>query len=355
MVRGVGNVLYRSLLAEFGEPVAVLRAPRSRLEQAGVRAEVAAAIAAFDRWSQVEDQLRRVQRSGAALVTWSDPRYPALLRQIHDPPPFLFVRGELGEGEEIAVAVVGTRAPSAYGRHMTRVLCEGLARMGITVVSGLARGIDAEAHQAALRAGGRTMAVLGSGIDVVYPAEHHSLFQSIASRGAAMTEFLMGTTPEAENFPHRNRIISGLSLGTVVVEATERSGSLITAQYASEQGREVFAVPGPVGARSRGPHRLIQQGAKLTEKVEDIVEEIAPRLLAAAAQQRREEPASEREQRILGCLDEQPAHVDEIIARAGVPAAEVLEVLLALELEGRVQQLPGKFFAAAPGAERGGG
>ncbi len=347
MVRGVGSVVYRSLLRELGDPAAVLAAGARRLEAVGVRPEVARAIAAFDGWEAVESQLRRLERSRARLLTWVDESYPASLQEIHDPPPFLFLFGDLLPEDQVAVAVVGSRSPSPYGRQMTRALCAGLARLGITVVSGLARGIDAEAHQATLRGGGRTIAILGSGIDVVYPGEHHGLFRAIAQNGAVMTEYLMGVTPEAENFPSRNRIISGLSLGTLVVEATERSGSLITAQYALEQGREVFAVPGPVGARSRGPHQLIKQGAKLSERVEDVVEEIAPQLLPRV--RRADLPLAEPtelERQVLEQLSEEPTHVDSIIGRSGLAAPQILGALSSLEVKGWVRQQPGKLFAA---------
>ena len=357
MVRGVGSVVYRSLLETIGEPAEVFRTSRTRLEAVGVRSEVARAIASFDQWTVVEQQILRIRRSRARLVTWADASYPAGLREIHDPPAFLFVAGDIHPDDELAVAVVGSRSCSTYGRQMTSRLCEALASLGVVVISGLARGIDAEAHQASLRAGGRTIAVMGSGIDVVYPAEHHGLFRAIVERGAVMTEFFMGTTPEAENFPSRNRIISGLAMGTLVVEATERSGSLITAQYATEQGREVFAVPGPVGARSRGPHQLIKQGAKLTERVEDIIEEIAPRLLAQAGQ-RSPVPAdvpTDMEQRLLECMSEEPQHIDPIINRAGLTAPQALELLLSLEIKGWVRQLPGKHFASTvSGSQRAG-
>jgi len=243
------------------------------------------------------------------------------------------------------VAVVGSRDASPYARHMTAVLSEGLASRGLTIVSGLARGIDAAAHDAALRAGGRTVAVLGSGIDVVYPSEHHRLHMRIAQTGAVVSEYPMGTQPDAENFPARNRIISGLSLGTVVVEASERSGSLITAQFAAEQGRDVFAVPGPVGARTRGTHQLLRQGAALAESADDVLREIAPHLRSAA---RPPAPSlSELETAIVAQLDALPRSVDELIARTGLPAGRVLETLLVLELRGVVCQLPGQCFARA--------
>jgi DNA processing protein len=345
LVRGVGPVVYQGLLRAFGAPGAVFDASVHALECAGVRAEVARAIRAFNEWALVDTQLERVAQAGATLMTWNDPNYPANLRQIHDPPPFLFVRGALQLRDTMAVAVVGSRNVSAYGLRITRELTEGLVRYGVTVVSGLARGTDAAAHWATLRAGGRTIAVMGSGIDVVYPSEHHALFQAIVGQGAVVTELFMGAQPDAENFPNRNRIISGLTLGTLIVEAAEKSGSLITATLAAEQGRDVFAVPGAVGERTRGTHRLIRDGAKLTERAEDIVEEIAPQLLSHVA------PAAPvdldaDEAALLACMRHETLHIDALITRTGLPPAAVLQTLLALELKGVVQQMPGKYFAA---------
>jgi DNA processing protein len=345
MVPGIGNVLGVGLVRAFRSVEAVFEARDQDLQIAGVRREVRTALRRFDRWREVDAQLARLDRAGGRLVTWDDASYPDLLRQIHDPPLFLFVLGELTAQDACAVAVVGSRDASPYGRHMTAVIGEGLAGRGITVVSGLARGIDAAAHDAALRAGGRTVAVLGSGIDVVYPSEHHRLHMRIAKTGAVVSEYPMGTQPDAENFPARNRIISGLSLATVVIEASERSGSLITAHCAVEQGREVFAVPGPVGARTRGTHQLIRQGAGLAESADDVLGEIAPHLRAAPAS-----PAvnlTDLETAIVAQLDELPRSVDDLIARTGLPAGSVLETLLVLELRGVVRQLPGQCFARA--------
>lgn len=345
-VRGVGPVVYQGLLRACGEPAAVFAANAHALECAGVRSEVARAIRTFDEWAAVDAQLECLARSGATLVTWNDSAYPSNLREIHDPPPFLFVLGDLLPRDLMAVALVGSRNVSAYGLRMTRELAEGLVRLGVTVVSGLARGTDAAAHWTTLRAGGRTIAVMGSGIDVVYPSEHHALFRAISQQGAVVTELPMGTQPDAENFPNRNRIISGLSLGTVIVEAAARSGSLITATLAAEQGREVFAVPGAVGERTRGTHRLIRDGAKLTERAEDVVEEIAPQLLTRAAPAAPVELDTD-EAALVTCMRHETLHVDTIITRSGRPPATVLQLLLALELKGIVQQLPGKQFVAS--------
>ena len=345
MVRGVGPVVYQALVRAFAHPRAVLEASEHALICAGVRPELARAIRRFAEWNDVDRQLDRLQRSGASLVTFDSPQYPVNLRHIHDPPPFLFVQGELQARDALAVAVVGSRSVSPYGLRVTRDIAEGLARYGVTVVSGMARGTDAQAHWTALRAGGRTVAVMGSGIDVVYPSEHHSLFRTIPRQGAVMSELLLGTKPDAENFPGRNRIISGLSLGTVVIEAAERSGSLITATLATEQGRDVFAVPGPIGERTRGTHRLIRDGAKLTERVEDILEELAPQLLSGAARRDPVDLAGD-DAAVVQCMRHETVHVDEVITRSGLPAARVLQALLALELKGVVQQLPGKYFVA---------
>jgi DNA processing protein len=347
MVRGVGPVVYHNLLRAFGTPAAVFEAGADTLECAGLREDLARAVHRFDGWRAVDDQLEALARSGAALVTWNDSLYPANLRQIHDPPPFLFVQGRLEARDAMAIAVVGSRQVSAYGLRVAREISEGLVRYGVTVVSGMARGSDAQAHWTALRAGGRTIAVLGSGIDVVYPSEHHALFQAIARQGAAVTELMMASQPDAENFPNRNRIISGLALGTVVIEATEKSGSLITATLAAEQGREVFAVPGAIGEPTRGTHRLIREGAKLTERAEDVLEEIAPQLLSRAPVRGPVE-LTPTEAAVIECMRHETVHIDSIITRSGLAPSTVLQTLLDLELKGVVQQLPGKHFVAAP-------
>lgn len=346
LVKGVGPVVYQGLLRAFVTPAAVFAAPAHALECAGVRPEVGRAIRRFSDWSRVEEQLRCIEQSAVQVLTWNDVSYPALLRQIHDPPPLLFVRGDFAASDALAVAVVGSRRASAYGLRMARELSDGLARCGITVVSGLARGTDAQAHWAALRGGGRTIAVLGSGIDVVYPSEHKALSQKIAECGVVVTEMLMGTQPDAENFPARNRIISGLALGTLVIEAAEKSGSLITARFALEHGREVFAIPGAVGEGTRGTHRLLRDGAKLTERVEDILEELAPQLVPRA---RRPEPPplTPREEQLRRLFGPTPVHIDDLIESSALPSAEALETLLSLELKGVVEQLPGKYFLAS--------
>jgi DNA processing protein len=356
MVRGVGNVTYRELLGRFGSPQAALSAPIEALMAAGVHTEVARAIATFDQWRVVETALRNITKAGVRLVTRLSPDYPENLTHLHDPPPFLYVRGSLVPADRLAIALVGSRFASAYGRGVARDLAQGLAAKGVTVVSGLARGIDIEAHRATIEAKGRTIAVLGSGLDIIYPNEHRSLAAEIPSYGAVVSEFPLGSKPDAVHFPYRNRVISGLTLGTVVVEAAENSGSLITARLALEQNREVFAVPGVItSVRSRGPHKLIKDGAKLVENVDDILQEIAPALLPTATVRPPEpSPPLAPHERLLAGLFEQNAnnssdslHVDALIARSGLTPARVLEVLLELELKGIVSQLPGMHFTLA--------
>lgn len=347
-IRGVGNVTYRELLERFETPHAALHAPVAALVDAGIHPTIAQAISAFDQWKAVDMQVQKLLQKGVRLVTRKDGNYPVNLTHVHDPPPFLYMRGSLLPEDRVAIAIVGSRAASAYGRTMAQALARGLAERGVTVVSGLARGIDAEAHRTALTAGGRTIAVLGSGVDVIYPSEHRGLAEEITKSGAVVSEFSLGSKPEAMHFPYRNRVISGLTLGTVVVEATEKSGSLITARCAMEQNREVFAVPGNVTTgRNQGPHRLIKEGAKLVETVEDILSEIAPTLVTTPLPTPSSPPITLEpdEERLLGVLEGDPIHVDAVIAKSGFSAARVLEMLLGLELKGAVTQLPGTHFA----------
>ena len=360
LVRGVGNVTYRQLLERFASPREILRASPAMLTEAGISARIAREIAAFDQWQAVEAELEHLAGLNARLVTQTESEYPERLRQIHDPPPFLYIRGRFTSQDDLAIALVGARTASTYGRKMARELAHELAGCGVCVVSGLARGIDSEAHQAALEAGGRTIAVLGSGLDVMYPREHIALAERIAESGAVVSEFSFGSQPEAGNFPYRNRVISGISLGTVVVEATEKSGSLITAQCALDQNREVFAVPGPVTAsRSRGPHRLIKDGAKLVESIDDILSEIAPALARKDRDEKNEisvpvVPLEPDEERVFQLFPEEAVHVDTLITGSRLAPARVLEVLLGLELKGIVTQQPGMYFIATTGNQRGG-
>jgi DNA processing protein len=351
-VKGLGCVTFKKLAAHFDDPTAAFSSTVSELSAIeGVDAAVIAQILGFAQWQEVDQEIDRVERAGAALIPFTSSEYPTRLRMIADPPPLLYVKGRLCAEDNKAIAVVGSRSASEYGRRVARNLCRELASLGFTVISGLARGLDGAAHEATLNAGGRTLAVLGSGIDRPYPPEHAHLYHRISESGAVISEFPMGTGPLAFNFPARNRLISGLSLGVVVVEATERSGSLITAALALEQGREVFAVPGEAGAsRSRGTHRLIREGAKLVESAADIVEEIAPQLLNRARLSRSSAPRALPEQaraearKVFALLQERPAQIDEVIERSGLSPAEVSEILLDLELQGYVRQFAGKRY-----------
>ena len=351
-VQGLGCVSFKKLAGHFGDPTEALSASTAALaEIQGLDQSVIDGLRNFSAWDEAEKEIIRAEKAAVKIVPFTDSSYPARLRMIPDPPSLLYLKGEIRRDDEKAVAVVGSRSTSDYGRRVTRDLCRGLASLGFTVVSGMARGIDGTAHETSLNAGGRTIAVLGSGVDRVYPAEHDKLYRRISENGAVISEFPMGTRPLAFNFPARNRLISGLSLGVVVVEATEKSGSLITAALALEQGREVFAVPGEVGAsRSRGAHRLIRQGAKLVETVDDIVEEIAPQLLVRSGKTlsapRRTLPQNlgDEFQRIFGLFQERPLQIDEVIESSGCSASRVSEILLELELQGYIKQLPGKKY-----------
>src|SRR5438445_8448440 len=351
-VKGLGGLSVKKLAAHFVDPTRVFSASAEELQQVpGLDKSVIEGLVNFSGWEQIETEIRRIRQAEVTIVPFTDVRYPARLRMIADPPPFLYVKGEIRAEDDKAVAVVGSRSASDYGRKVTRDLSRGLAALGFTVVSGLARGIDGTAHETALRCGGRTIAVLGSGVDRAYPPEHAALYRRISQNGAVVSELPVGTRPMAFNFPPRNRLISGLSLGVVVVEATEKSGSLITAALALEQGREVFAVPGEVGSsRSRGAHRLIRKGAKLVETVEDIIEEIAPQLLDRSGSATQRAPrllpqnASDAARKIFALLQENSLQVDQVIERTGMSAAQVLEALLDLELQGYLRQLPGKRY-----------
>jgi len=333
------------LVERFGTPDAVLDATLSALERADVPAETAAAIR--EGRARARTELASLARAGARVVAWSDEAYPRQLREIPDPPLVLAVRGTLVD-DEPAVAVVGTRQASEYGRRIAAEIASGLAGVGVTVVSGLASGIDGTAHQAALAAGGRTVAVFGTGIDRVYPRWHRELAESIVGQGALVSEFPCGAEPMKFHFPRRNRVISGLALGTVVVEAAEESGSLITAKFAVEQNRDVFAVPGPADApRHRGPNRLIREGARLITCAKDVLEELLPALAPRLVERRAaaaEASLTPSERRVFEAVGPDGGHVDEVIRRTAAPAPAVLETLLALELRGLVHQLPGKRF-----------
>jgi DNA processing protein len=394
-IHGAGPRTCRLLLERFGSAEQVFKTSEAEIAAAGVPRPLARAIASFSEFDPFEKELCELPRLSARLVRWTDSDYPSNLKHISDPPPYLFARGVLTDDDRGAVAVVGARTASEAGLRMAERLGFELAAHGFIVVSGLARGIDGAAHRGALQASGRTIAVLGCGIDVAYPPEHRQLGETIVEQGGAiLSELPLGTPPAPENFPSRNRILSGLSLGVVIVEAAEKSGSLITARLALEQDRQVFAVPGsPMSGKTRGSNRLIKQGAVLVECVEDVIEDLAPQLVGLSSKTNVETSAapsvttqlrpstahpassgkggrsvnvvsegraagadeafpgsageeSEQIKAILNCLtNAERLHVDAVIESCQLSPQIVLRLLLELELRGMVVQHPGKLFS----------
>ncbi|MBI4498865.1 MAG: DNA-protecting protein DprA [Chloroflexi bacterium] len=346
---GVGPVRFGLLESYFGDLEAAWRASGAELQRAGLDSRTVQTI--LDQRSAVtpEAELARLEQHRTQALTWHDPGYPSRLKEVHDRPPVLYVRGSLTTQDELAVAVVGTRRATAYGREAASRLSADLARNGVTVVSGLARGIDTEAHRAALEAGGRTLAVFGCGLDVVYPPENLRLAQAILERGALLSEHPLGTRPEAGHFPRRNRIMSGISLGVLVVEGDMKSGARNTAQHALEQDREIFAVPGSVFASSSElSHWLIQQGAKLVTRVEHLLEEL--NLKAVAQQLEMKEllpPLGAEEELLLAQLSAEPVHIDAVRRSVGLPTATVSSTLALLELKGLVRHIGGMNYVLA--------
>jgi DNA processing protein len=339
-VRGIGAVRLNRLWETFGDLERAWNAPAEALKEAGLGPQILAALLHERETLDPDAEMRRIEERGFRLVTWDDEGYPIRLKEIPQPPPVLYLWGEMGPQDRWATAVVGTRQPTAYGQSVARELAAALAANGVTVVSGLARGIDALSHRAALEAGGRTLAVLGSGLDQIYPPEHEKLAQEIAKNGAILTDYPLGTKPEPGNFPPRNRIISGLALAVVIVEAGEGSGALITADFAADQGREVFAVPGPIFNRaSRGTNRLIKAGARPLTSPEDVLEVLNMDVVARYETAAEELPEDDTERRVLEALSSDPVHVDELRARVGLPVAEINASLTMLELKGRARQV----------------
>lgn len=349
LVSGIGPAKLQALLDYYGELGPAWNAPEDELRRIGLDRRAIVSL----REAQAIDldaYRQRVQAAGIEILTWQSERYPRLLREVASAPPVLYVAGRLQEMDSWSVAVVGTRRLTPYGRQIARELVAGLARNNVTIVSGLARGIDGIAHKTALDVGGRTIAVLGSGLASIYPPEHRGLARKIidADQGALITEYALDTPPDAKNFPPRNRIISGLSLGTIVVEAGDRSGALITADFAVEQNREVFAVPGNINSyASRGPNRLIQQGAKLVTGVEDVLEELNLTMVTQQVAVQMALPESAEEAALLAHLSPQPVHVDELTRVTGLSSAQVGSTLALMELKGMVQQVGGMKYALA--------
>ncbi len=347
-VLGIGPARLRALLDFFGGVAEAWHADAASLFEIGLDRRSVDNLLAARRSFDLAGELERLQQAAVKVLTWDSDDYPINLRNIHDPPPVIYVKGELLPEDDWAVAVVGTRQASVYGKEAARHLAADLARNGVTVVSGLAAGIDAVAHQAALDAGGRTLAVLGSGVDIIYPEQNRRLAEQLVTQGALVSEYALGTRPERSNFPPRNRLISGLSLGTVVVEAGARSGALITADFAAEQGREVFAVPGSIFQRScEGTNRLIQDGAKPVLTINDVLEELNLAQITQQAEVRATVPTTPIERAVLDLLSAEPTHVDELGRAADLPAPAVSSTLALLELKGLARQVGGMSYVLA--------
>ncbi len=351
LIPEVGAATFHRLVKGLGSAEAVLTASMEALEQVpGVSREVARAVSDFPWREALERELRVIETRGLGLLRLGDEGYPESLAAIYSPPPVVYLRGTILPQDRVAVAIVGSRKATSYGIAMAERIGGELAQRGVTIVSGMARGIDAAGHRGALDVGGRTIAVLGCGLGVTYPPEHADLSDQIVANGAVLSEFPVFAPPKPDHFPRRNRIISGLTLGVVVVEAGTESGALITANYALEQGREVFAVPGQVTARSsRGCHLLIKAGAKLTEDWEDIWEEIEPQVgpplevgIRAAAGS---PPLEQEEVMVVDALEAGPLQIDDLIGRTRLPAGQMASLLLSLMLKGVIEELPGKSFA----------
>lgn len=344
----MGGVALRGILAAFGSAVQAWEAgPQALQAVPGISAGMAQAMRRFPRAQALQEDQARVAEAGVRVIVWGDADYPARLQEIASAPPVLYLRGTLEPGDNAAVSIVGARHATAYGEAVAGELAAELSRRGLTIVSGLARGIDAAAHRGALEAGGRTLAVLGNGLDQVYPPEHRGLAAGVANQGALLSEFPLGTPPLRLHFPRRNRIISGLALGVIVVEAGVDSGALITAHHALEQGREVFAVPGRVHARySEGSNRLIKAGAKLVETWEDVLSELVPQLRRQGAGRPTPPPPAltSAEEQVFNILAEGPLHIDALIVRAGLAGGRVASALVGLEMKGLVRELSGKVF-----------
>jgi DNA processing protein len=340
-VSRVGRVRFQQLEDHFGSIAEAWRATPGELRAAGLDSSAVTAITSTREAIDPDAEVEALDRAGVRAFTWHDEEYPRALREIFDRPPVLFVKGTLLPSDEWAVAVVGTRRVTVYGRQVAEEMARGLALNRVAVVSGLARGVDAIAHRAAMQAGGRTLAVLASGLDVIYPPEHKRLAGEIVERGALISDYPLGTQPKADYFPRRNRILSGLSLGVLVVEGDIKSGALITARQALEQNREVFAVPGPIySPGSRGTNKLIQDGeAKLTLEVQDVLAELNLSMASHQIEMAELVPADETESVLLRHLGAEPVHVDEVRRECGLPIATVTSALAMLELKGLVRQV----------------
>lgn len=350
-IPGVGATRIRALVAHFKSTENIFNVPLKQLTAVeGIDVKTAQSIKAYSDFEYGTRQLEKISHEGGDLIHFWDERYPENLKRIYDPPAFIFVKGTLAKQDKYAIAIVGTRLPSNYGKVVAEKIAKELAQKCLVIVSGLARGIDTISHWTAVQSGGRTLAVLGSGLDHIYPGENKKLAEKIAEQGALISEFPMGTGPDAVNFPRRNRIISGLALGTVVVEAGLKSGALLTANYALEQNREIFAVPGNITSpKSLGTNQIIKDGAKLISSSNDVLLELEPQLkhyLKEDEAKRKKLPddLTGLEKALLNNLSNEPIHIDKLAKLNGKSTAETLSMLLPLEFKDLVKQLPGKLF-----------
>jgi len=346
---GIGSARIRALVSHFHTAQAALSATLPELCQVpGIERTLAESILRDDFLEFVEAQLAILAREQAQVLTFWDRDFPPLLKRISDPPVLLFCKGRLQANDQNALAIVGTRGPTQYGKMAAERMARELAAQGLTIVSGLARGVDTIAHRTALQHGGRTIAILGSGLDVFYPPENEKLFNEICAAGAVLSEYPFGAKPDAVNFPRRNRIISGLALGVLVVEAGLDSGAMITANLALEHNREVFAIPGSIfNPKSAGPHRLLQEGAKLVQSIDDVLVELHAQLNlfgSADFENKATVELDEQSTKIYAALSSDPRHVDELNRQLQMPPAQLMSLLLGLEFKNLIKQLPGKLF-----------
>ncbi len=348
-VKGVGGASIRALIERFKSPKEICRANIKALTTVPrVTSEIAQAVKNAQTMTFGDQQLATAEKLKVKILAYWTPAYPDLLRRIPDPPVVLFVNGDLEKLNGFNIAIVGTRSPTVYGKRVTEKLAKDLVAEGALIISGLARGVDAAAHIQTLKSGGRTVAILGTGLDILYPPENSAIAEKIVRSGALISEFPFGTKPDATNFPRRNRIISGMSLGVIVVEARERSGALITAHLALEQNREVFSIPGSIfSAQSAGTHALLKEGAKCVTHIGDILEELPKQGELFARQELTENTMlsmSPQEKEIFRKLSREPLHIDALSRSSGKTPSELLSILLQLEFSGAVKQLPGKMF-----------
>jgi DNA processing protein len=349
-IKGIGNVTFKNLLSRFGDPVKIMEASKSELSDVnGLKKETVQDIVNRRFEIDPEKELKKSESCGARIVTFNDPEYPAPLREMHDPPMIIYMKGADIPQNRTFIAVVGSRNATHYGLKVAEELGQGLARRGVGIVSGMALGIDAESHWGCLTGKGFTVAVLGNGIDIIYPVNNRKLYEKIVECGTVISEFPIGTSPSPSNFPQRNRIISGLSRGVLVVEATKNSGSLITASIALDQGKDVFAVPGSIESyKSRGCHFLIKHGAMLVENADDIMEGLGmnyPGIPKADSLAQKILPEmNDVEKIVFNIIGDYPMHIDEIQKQGDIASGELSGTLTKMELKGIIKQLPGKMF-----------